>query len=43
MRQAGSVRTDRVLTERDTIEGGEPDADTVHFGRSFEFTIARLT
>ena len=32
-----------ILGERDTIRGGEPDAHTVHSGRSFEFTIARLT
>jgi hypothetical protein len=43
---AGELRiagTGRVLGERDTIRGGEPDAHNVHSGRSFEFTIARLT
>jgi hypothetical protein len=40
---ARRAQTDSVFGERDTIRGGEPDARTVHSGRSFEFTIARLT
>jgi NTE family protein len=32
-----------LICERDAVRGGEPDARTVHSGRSFEFTIARLT
>ena len=36
-------RDPRLGPERDTTRGGEPDARTVHSGRSFEFTIARLT
>ncbi len=38
-----SQRAVRLFYERDTIRGGEPDAHTVHSGRSLEFTIARLT